>query len=69
MTRALKYERERRGWKLAYVAQQIGVHYTTIQKIEEGLRDPSYSVLLKLEALYGKQHTELFAEVQDKESN
>lgn len=57
----LRQERERHTWSLEYVARQIGTAKSTIQMIETGQRKPSYSVLVKLEDLFGMSHRELFA--------
>ena len=39
MKSAMKLERERRGWTLEYVAQQVGVSSAQISRIEsEGVR-------------------------------
>ena len=61
MKRMMQQERIRRGWTLDYIAKQTGLSLTAIQKIETGIRNPSYPVLVKLEDLFNLSHRELFA--------
>lgn len=56
----IRQERINRGWTLDYVAAQVGLSLTTIQKIETNQRKPSYDVLVKLENLFGLNHRQLF---------
>lgn len=57
----IRQERETRGWTQEYVAQQIGLTKTSVHDIETGKQKPSYSVLVKLEDLFHKNHRQLFA--------
>ena len=56
----IRQERINRGWTLDYVAEQVGLSPTAIQKIETEQRKPSYDVLVKLENLFGLSHRQLF---------
>lgn len=56
----IRQERLRRGWTLDYVAEQVGLSPTAIQKIETGQRRPSYDVLVRLENVFGLTHRQLF---------
>ena len=56
-----------RNWTQDYVAQQVGVTLSSIQKIETGQRKPSYDVLVKLEDLFEKGHRDLMAEANEGE--
>ncbi len=66
MKMQLWQEREIRHWSRESVAQKIGVTAETIRLIETGRRKPSYSVLVKLEDLFQRNHRQLFAVVDDK---
>ena len=57
--RNIKYERERRGWTLDEVAEQIGITKQSISAIENGESDPSYRTLCKLEKLFHRSHKSL----------
>ena len=65
----IRQEREARGWTQEYVAQQIGLTKTSVHDIEIGRRKPSYSVLVKLEDLFQRNHRQLFAVADDKASH
>lgn len=56
----IRQERESREWTLEYVAEKVGVSKQAIQLIETGERNPSYTVLVKLEDLFQMNHRELF---------
>lgn len=60
MDTVIRQERLNRGWTLDYVAEQVGLSLTAIQKIETEQRKPSYDVLVKLENLFGLTHRQLF---------
>lgn len=53
MTLTIRQERIKRGWTQEFVAQQIGTTLSTVQKIECGVRKPSYDVLVRLLDLFG----------------
>ena len=48
----LRQERINHGWKLNYVAQQVGVTKAALHNIETGQRYPSFKVLVKLLDLF-----------------
>jgi transcriptional regulator with XRE-family HTH domain len=48
----IRNERIKRGWKLQYVADQVGVTKATIHGIEIGRRKPSYDTFSKLMDLF-----------------
>lgn len=56
----MRQERIKLGWPQEFVAQRIGVTPETIHHIETGKRKPSFSVLVKLEDLFGMDYRELF---------
>lgn len=60
MTRMLRKERIKRGWSIDYVAENTGLTDEAIRLIETGERNPSYTVLVKLEDLFQMNHRELF---------
>lgn len=60
--RNLKLERQERGWSLNYVGQKIGITKQSLSAIENGVRNPSYEVLCKLEDLFQMSHRELLAQ-------
>lgn len=62
MSRRIQQERLNRGWSRAYVAYQTGLSVEAVRLIEAGKRDPSYSVLVRLEDLFQLNHRTLFAE-------
>ena len=62
MHRMIRQERISHGWSCEYVAQKTGLTTEAIRLIETGQRKPSYSVLVKLEDLFGMSHRELFAD-------
>ncbi len=64
--RVVEAERLKRGWTLEFVAKQLGVSKSTIQRIEKGTRRPSYEVLCKLEDLFGMTHRYLLAKTDEK---
>ena len=66
MSRMIRQERVKRKWSLKYVAEKAGISAEAIRLIEAGERNPSYSVLVKLENLFGINHRKLFAPVDDK---
>lgn len=61
MSRMIKQERIHRGWSCEYVAEKTGLTSEAIRLIETGERNPSYSVLIKLEDLFEMNHRELFS--------
>ena len=63
MNLAIRQERIKRGWTQGYVAGQVGISASMFQKIETAQRRPSYSVLLRLEQLFGLPHSQLFEAV------
>lgn len=52
MILTIRQERVNRGWTQEFVAKQIGTTLSTVQKIECGIRKPSYDVLVKLLDLF-----------------
>lgn len=50
----IRQERVQRGWSIEYVADELKVDPSTIQKIETGLRKPSFELLIKILNLFGK---------------
>lgn len=44
---AVRQERIKRGWTLAYVAEKTGTTKATAQMLETGQRKPSFNVLVK----------------------
>lgn len=65
MTTVLKQERLRQGWTQEHVADRGGITPEAIGMIENGKRNPSYPVLVKLEALFGMPHSQLFAPAEE----
>ena len=62
----MRYERLKNGWTLNYVANQIGISNQAISKIElQQTKNPSYTVIVKIENLFGLSHRELFSLVDD----
>ncbi|MDR3348847.1 MAG: helix-turn-helix domain-containing protein [Acidaminococcales bacterium] len=55
----LARERKRKIWTQEFVARKIGITKAAYSNIETGKRKPSYEILCKLEALFGKPHSEL----------
>ena len=60
MIRMIRQEQIKRGWSCEYVAEQTGLTAEAIRLIETGERNPSYTVLVKLEDLYQMNHRDLF---------
>lgn len=60
MNRVIRQERIARGWSIEYVAEKVGLTSEAIRLIENGERNPSYSVLVKLEDLFQMSHRDLF---------
>jgi transcriptional regulator with XRE-family HTH domain len=48
----LRALREFRGWSQRYVAEQLGIHWTMIQKFESGDKTPNVSRLAQLAELF-----------------
>lgn len=65
MTTVLKQERLRQGWTQEHVADRVGITPEAIGMIENGKRNPSYPVLVKLESLFGLPHGQLFAPAEE----
>lgn len=64
MITELRWERQKRGWTQEQVATQIGTTLSTVQKIECGIRKPSFDVLVKLLDLFDySDPRKLFREV------
>ncbi len=57
--RVLQAEREARGWTQEQLAEQAGLHWTTIGKIERGRQLPSLALLALLAAALESSVTEL----------
>jgi transcriptional regulator with XRE-family HTH domain len=64
----LRIERKKRKWTQKYVGDIIGVSKTAVHDLETLKQNPSYSVLLNLEELFGLTHRELLAQINDNES-
>ena len=47
----IKELREKKGWTLMKLAQEVGVSYTTIQMWDKGISSPSPDNLEKLKAV------------------
>ena len=60
MERMIRQERIKRGWSCEYVANQIGVTPEAMRLMEVGKRNPSFSVLVRLENLFGRDYRYLF---------
>lgn len=56
----IRQERIARGWTQDYVANQIGISRSGMNRIEKGNRKPLYEHLVGLEDLFGMGHRELF---------
>lgn len=52
-SKRLEEEREERGWTKAYVAEKVGVNYSTYNNWEYSGREPKYEDLVKLAELFG----------------
>lgn len=65
----IRQERIRRCWTQSYVAEQVGITKGAIKNIETAQRNPSYTVLVKLENLFCLSHRELFAPATDEPHN
>lgn len=64
MITQLRQERKKRGWTQEQVAEQIGTTLSTVQKIECGIRKPSFDVLVKLLDLFDySDPRKLFGEI------
>lgn len=63
MYRIIRQERILRGWSREYVAEKTGLTSEAIRLIENGERNPSYPVLIKLEDLFQMGHRQLFGAV------
>ena len=62
LAKNLRYLRLKSGFSQDYLAEQLGYKsYTTIQKWETGVAEPSLAVLDKLAKLYGYDLHELYA--------
>lgn len=57
----IRQERINKDWTQEKVAEQIGITKQAVQQMENNAIKPSYSVLVKLEDLFGMSHRELFA--------
>lgn len=60
MYRMMKQERINRGWSCDYIAEKTGLTAEAVRLIEVGERNPSYTVLIKLEDLFQMSHRDLF---------
>jgi len=49
----LRYLRQQRGYTLRTLAPMLGVHYTQLNNIEHGTRQPSADLVLKVVELFG----------------
>ena len=65
----LRRERIDREWTLEFVAQRMGVTNQQISAIELGKAKPSYTILLKLEVLFGKSHRELLEPLKSNQNH
>ena len=61
----IRQERIARGWTQAYVANQIGISLSGMNRIEKGNIKPCYKHLIRLEDLFGMGHRELFSISED----
>lgn len=52
MNLKIREERIKNGWKLSFVAEQVGLTKAAYRNIEVGQRKPSYDVLAKLLDLF-----------------
>lgn len=69
MPRMIRQERIKRNWSCEFVAEKAELSAEAIRLIETGERNPSYSVLVKLEDLFQMNHRELFRDTtQDSEN-
>ncbi len=53
LAKRLRELRLERGWKQGQVAGRLGVTASVVSAYENGLRQPSYEVLVKLSQIYG----------------
>ena len=65
MYRMMKQERINRGWSCDYIAEKTGLTAEAVRLIEVGERNPSYTVLIKLEDLFQMSHRDLFGAAPD----
>lgn len=65
MNLVMRHERIQRGWTQQYVGSQIGITAEAVGMIETGQRNPSYTVLVKLENLFDLPYRRLFAVTDD----
>ena len=61
----IRQERIKREWTQEYVGKMTGLTKQSIHDIENDKTKPSYSVLVKLENLFGCGHRQLFGVVDD----
>lgn len=59
MYRIIRQERLKHGWSCEFVASKVEITSEAIRLIETGERNPSYSVLIKLENLFQMNHRNL----------
>lgn len=66
---AIRASRERLGYSQEELASRADIHITAIGGLERGVRNPSYSTLVRLSAALGMQPGELVSlgdELRDK---
>lgn len=56
----LKRAREEKGYGQLFIAQNVGIHRSYYGFIENGKRNPTYEVALKISNVLGKDIKELF---------
>lgn len=65
----LRQERLKRGWTQEFVGKQIGIHKSSVLRIETLQNKPSYDVLIKLQDLFGLYRCDLLALVDYDENS
>lgn len=63
MSYTIKEERRKHNWTLEDVAQKVGITNQMVSYIENGKRQPSFKVLVKLEKLFNLSYEKLFEEI------
>jgi transcriptional regulator with XRE-family HTH domain len=63
----LRKERIKRDWTLSYVGEQVGVSKQAIQRIETLKCNPSYDVLVKLQALFKLYRCDLLEQIDSED--
>jgi ribosome-binding protein aMBF1 (putative translation factor) len=65
----LKRARTRRGWSLRHLGEVAGLSYEAVRRIETGLVDPRWSVVVRLAQILGLSSRELQQVIGDKQAH